>query len=328
MRRLIHRPRRLRRSPALRNLVRETQLSVHDFVLPLFVNEKLDQRRPIASMPGVFQLPLKEVADEARRAQDLGLQAILLFGIPEHKDEQASGAYADNGVIQEALRAIKSKCPELVTITDVCLCEYMSHGHCGVTRIDGDHFHVLNDESVELLVKTALSHAAAGADMVAPSDMMDGRIRAIREALDLGGFDQTGIISYAAKFASAFYGPFREAAESPPQFGDRRSYQMDFANADEALREVALDVDEGADILMVKPALPYIDILWRVHERFGKPTAVYHVSGEYAMIKAAVEKGLLDERAAVSEIMTALKRAGADIVVTYWARELARWLRE
>jgi porphobilinogen synthase len=204
----------------------------------------------------------------------------------------------------------------------------MSHGHCGVTRIDGDHFHVLNDETIELLVKTALSHAAAGADMVAPSDMMDGRIGAIREALDANGFDQTGIMSYAAKFASAFYGPFREAAESPPQFGDRRSYQMDYANADEALREVALDIDEGADIVMVKPALPYLDILWRMHERFGKPTAVYHVSGEYAMIKAAVEKGIVDERAAVLEITTALKRAGADIIVTYWACELAKWVSE
>jgi porphobilinogen synthase len=303
-------------------------LSVHDLILPLFVSEKLEQRRPIASMPGVFQLSVKEIADEARAAHDLGLQAVLLFGVPEHKDEQGTGAYAENGVIQKALRAIKSRCPELIAITDVCLCEYMSHGHCGVTRIDGDHFHVLNDESIELLVKTSLSHAAAGADMVAPSDMMDGRIGAIREALDAHGFDQTGIISYAAKFASVFYGPFREAAESPPQFGDRRTYQMDPANAEEALREVALDIDEGADIVMVKPALPYLDILWRVHERFGKPTAVYNVSGEYAMVKGAVEKGLLDERAAVLEIMTALKRAGSDIIVTYWARELAKWLRE
>src|SRR5713101_2199453 len=257
MRRLLHRPRRLRRSAALRNLVRETRLDAQDFILPLFVSEKIDKRRPIASMPGVFQLSVKQVADEARRAQDVGLQAVLLFGIPENKDEQASSAYAENGVVQKALRTIKSKCPDLVTITDVCLCEYMSHGHCGVTRIDGDHFHVLNDETVDLLVKTALSHAAAGADMVAPSDMMDGRIGAIREALDAGGFDQTGIMSYAAKFASVFYGPFREAAESPPQFGDRRSYQMDYANADEALREVALDIDEGADIVMVKPAMPY-----------------------------------------------------------------------
>ncbi len=317
MRRLVHRPRRLRRSATLRNLVRETQLDAHDFILPLFVSEKLDRRRPIASMPGVFQLSVKEIGDEARAAEDLGLQAVLLFGIPEQKDEQATGAYAENGVIQKALRAIKSKCPKLVAITDVCLCEYMSHGHCGVTRIDGDHFHVLNDESVELLVKTSLSHAAAGADMVAPSDMMDGRIGAIREALDSAGFDQTGIISYAAKFASVFYGPFRDAAE-----------KMDIANANEALREVVLDIDEGADIVMVKPALPYLDILWRVHERFGKPTAVYNVSGEYAMVKGAVEKGLLDERAAVLEITTALKRAGADIIVTYWARELAKWLRE
>src|SRR3989449_3066654 len=326
MRTLVHRPRRLRRSPALRNLVRETQLSVHDFVLPLFVSEKLDERRRIASMPGVFQLPVKQVADEARRAQDLGLQAVLLFGIPEHKDEQASGAYSENGIIQKALQAIKPKCPNLVTITDVSLCEYMSHGHCGVTRIDGEHFHVLNDQTVDLLVKTAVSHAQAGADMVAPSDMMDGRIGAIREALDASGFTETGIMSYAAKFASVFYGPFREAAESPPQFGDRRSYQMDSANADEALREVGLDIDEGADIVMIKPALPYIDILWRVRERFRKPTAVYHVSGEYAMVKAATEKGIVDERAAALEIMTSLKRAGADIIVTYWARELAKWI--
>jgi porphobilinogen synthase len=322
----VHRPRRLRRSSALRNLVRETHLNAHNFVLPLFVSEKVQKRRPVASMPGVFQISVKEVADDACAAQDLGLQAVLLFGIPKQKDEQASGAYAENGVVQKALRAVKSKCPDLVTITDVCLCEYMSHGHCGITRIDGNHFHVLNDETLELLAKTALSHAAAGADIVAPSDMMDGRVGAIREVLDSRGFDQTAIMSYAAKFASAFYGPFRQAAESPPQFGDRRSYQMDFANANEALREVALDIDEGADIVMVKPALPYMDILWRVRERFGAPTAVYHVSGEYAMVKGAVEKGLLNERDAVLEIMTALKRAGASIIVTYWARELARWL--
>jgi porphobilinogen synthase len=318
----------LRRSPGLRNLVRETRLNAHDFVLPLFVSEKIDKQKPIASMPGVSQFSLGEIVDEARRTQDLGLQAVLLFGIPEKKDDQASGAYAEDGVVQKAVRAIKSKSPELVLLTDVCLCEYMSHGHCGVTRIDSDHFHVLNDETVDLLVKTALSHARAGADMVAPSDMMDGRVGAIRAALDTNGFDQTGIISHAAKFASSFYGPFRDAAESPPQFGDRRSYQMDFANGEEALREVALDIDEGADIIMVKPALPYIDILWRVHERFGKPTAVYHVSGEYAMTKAAAEKGLIDERAAAVEIMTSLKRAGADIIVTYWARELAEWTRE
>jgi porphobilinogen synthase len=327
VRKLIHRPRRLRRSAALRNLVRETNLTAHDFVLPLFISDKIDKRRAIPSMPGVFQFTVNEVVDEARKAQDAGLQAVLLFGIPDKKDEQASGAYAANGVIQKGLRAIKKKCPELIAITDVCLCEYMSHGHCGVTRIDGEHFHVLNDESVELLVKTAISHAKAGADMVAPSDMMDGRIGAIREALDHGGFTDTGIMSYAAKFASIFYGPFRDAAESPPQFGDRRTYQMDTANADEALLEVALDVDEGADIIMIKPALPYLDILWRARERFGKPTAVYHVSGEFAMVKAAAEKKVFDERAAVLEIMTSLKRAGADIIVTYWARELAEWLK-
>ena len=235
-----------------------------------------------------------------------------------------AAAYAENGVVQQAVRAIKAKCPELVVITDVCLCEYMSHGHCGVTRMDGDHFHVLNDETVELLGEDRAVARAAGADLVAPSDMMDGRIGAIREALDADGFDQTGIMSYAAKFASVFYGPFREAAESPPQFGDRRSYQMDSANAAEALREVALDIEEGADIVMVKPALPYLDILWRVRERFAKPTAVYHVSGEFAMVKAAAEKGCFDERAAVLEIMTSLKRAGADLIVTYWAKELAR----
>ena len=305
--------------------MRETSLTPHDFILPLFVSDKIDLRRAIPSMPGVFQFTIDEVVDQARAAQDVGLQAILLFGIPDKKDEQASGAYAENGVIQKALRAIKAKCPELVAITDVCLCEYMSHGHCGVTRIDGEHFHVLNDESVELLMKTAVSHAEAGADMVAPSDMMDGRIGAIREALDAGGFTATGIMSYAAKFASVFYGPFRDAAESPPQFGDRRTYQMDTANADEALREVALDIDEGADIIMIKPSLPYLDILWRARERFGKPTAVYHVSGEFAMVKAAAEKKVFDEQPAVLEIMTSIKRAGADIIVTYWAKELAGW---
>jgi porphobilinogen synthase len=324
---MVHRPRRLRRTAALRDLVRETILTPNDFILPLFVNEKIAARRAIASMPGIDQLAPNDVAAEAARAAAAGLQAVILFGIPNEKDEAASGAYAENGVVQQAVRAIKEECPQLIVITDVCLCEYMSHGHCGVTRIDGDHFHVLNDESVELLVKTSLSHAAAGADIVAPSDMMDGRIGAIREALDAAGFDQTGIMSYAAKFASAFYGPFREAAESPPQFGDRRGYQMDPANAHEALREAALDVAEGADIIMVKPALPYLDILWRVRERFGLTTAVYHVSGEFAMVKAAAEKGWLDERQAVLEIMTGLKRAGADLIVTYWARELAEWTR-
>jgi porphobilinogen synthase len=327
VRKLVHRPRRLRRTPALRNLVRETSLSAHDFILPLFVSEKISGRRPIGSMPGVEQLAPNEVAAEAARVCAAGLQAVILFGIPNEKDEQASGAWAEKGVVQEAVRAIKRECPDLLVITDVCLCEYMSHGHCGVTRVDGEHFHVLNDESVELLENTAVSHAAAGADVVAPSDMMDGRVGAIREALDASDFDQTAILSYAAKFASAFYGPFREAAESPPQFGDRRTYQMDPANAREALREVALDVEEGADIVMVKPALPYLDILWRVRERFSLTTAVYHVSGEYAMVKAAAEKGWLEEKAAVLEIMTGLKRAGADLIVTYWARELAEWTR-
>jgi porphobilinogen synthase len=325
---LVHRPRRLRRSETVRNLVRETKLTAHDFVLPLFISEKLEARQAIKSMPGVFQFAVSEVAAEAQQAHDLGLQAVLLFGIPREKDEAASGAYAENGVVQQAVRAIKAKCPQLVVMTDVCLCEYMSHGHCGVTRMDGDHFHVLNDESVELLARSAVSHAAAGADLVAPSDMMDGRIGAIREALDNNGFQDTGIMSYAAKFASAFYGPFREAAESPPQFGDRRSYQMDSANAREALREVALDIEEGADIVLVKPALPYLDILWRVRDGFGKPTAVYHVSGEFAMVKAGAEKGCFEERAAVLEIMTSLKRAGADFIVTYWARELAEWTRQ
>ncbi len=327
MLKLVHRPRRLRASPGLRNLVRETKLTAHDFILPLFVSETVKERRAISSMPGVFQLTVDAAVEEAQAASALGLQAVLLFGIPAVKDEQASGAFAQNGIVQQAVRAIKKACPELVVITDVCLCEYMSHGHCGVTRRDGEHFHVLNDETVEILAQTAVSHAAAGADIVAPSDMMDGRIGAIREALDANGHSETSIMSYAVKFASVFYGPFREAAESPPQFGDRRSYQMDPANAAEALREAALDVDEGADILMVKPALPYLDILWRVRERFEKPTAVYHVSGEFAMVKAGAEKGYFEERAAVLEIMTSLKRAGADFIVTYWAKELAEWTR-
>ena len=278
-------------------------------------------------MPGVHQHGENEIASIAHRAHESGVQAVLLFGIPKSKDEQASGAHSENGVVQNAVRQIKKHAPDLTVITDVCLCEYTSHGHCGVTRLDGEHFHVLNDESVELIAKTAVSHAAAGADLVAPSDMMDGRIGAVRAALDQAGFDQTGIMSYAAKFASVFYGPFRDAAESPPQFGDRRSYQMDPANADEALREVELDLSEGADIVLVKPALPYLDILWRVRERFGRPTAVYHVSGEFAMVKAAAEKGLIDERAAVLEIMTSLKRAGADFIVSYWALDLMEWLK-
>lgn len=324
---LVHRPRRLRSSPALRSLVRETTLQADDFILPLFVSEKVKERTPVASMPGVFQLTEAELVAEAAAAHAAGVSSVLLFGIPAEKDDRASQAYAEDGVVQRAVRALKKSVPGLVVITDVCLCEFMSHGHCGVTEFDGEHVHVYNDASVELLVRTAVSHAAAGADIVAPSDMMDGRIGAMRAGLDSAGFDQTVIMSYAAKFTSAFYGPFRDAAESAPQAGDRRSYQMDGANAQEALREVELDVAEGADIVMVKPGIPYLDIVWRVKERFGLPTAVYNVSGEYAMVKAAAANGWLDERATVLEQMVAFKRAGADLIITYWAREIVKWLK-
>jgi porphobilinogen synthase len=309
-------------------MVREHTLQTHDLILPLFVSEKVEDRAPVASMPGVFQLSLDALVEEAARAHAAGICGVLLFGIPAHKDEVASQAYAADGIVQRAVRAIKARCPELVVITDVCLCEFMSHGHCGIAEFSGDHVHVHNDPSVELLVKTAVSHAAAGADIVAPSDMMDGRVGAMRVGLDAAGFSQTVILSYAAKFASAFYGPFRDAAESAPQAGDRRGYQMDAANALEALREVALDVEEGADMVMVKPGLPYLDIVWRVKSEFGLPTAVYNVSGEYAMIKAAAARGWLDERATVLEQMLAFKRAGADLIVTYWATQVAEWLRE
>jgi porphobilinogen synthase len=325
---LRKRPRRLRSSPAIRDLVRETALHADDFILPLFASEKIQAKTPVPSMPGVFQLTVDEIVAEAAQAAEKGISGVLLFGIPETKDARASQAYAGDGVVQRTVRALKKRAPELVVITDVCLCEYMSHGHCGIVERDGDHAHVLNDESLELLAKTAVSHAAAGADIVAPSDMMDGRVRAIRQALDGAGFQNTIIMSYAAKFCSAFYGPFREAAESAPQFGDRRSYQMDPANAVEALREVALDIEEAADIVMIKPGLPYLDILWRVKERFGMPTAVYNVSGEYAMIKAAAQNGWLDERATVLEMMTAFKRAGADLIITYWAREILDWMKK
>ncbi len=310
----------------LRNMVREHSLTIHDLILPLFVSETVQGRKAVESMPGVYQLGLEEFVEDAAQAHAKGLSGVLVFGIPEIKDELASQAYAENGIVQRAVRALKRRCPDLLIITDVCLCEFMSHGHCGITEFHDGHAHVHNDRSVELLAKTAVSHAAAGADIVAPSDMMDGRVGAIRAALDAGGFLDTVIMSYAAKFASAFYGPFRDAAESAPLSGDRRSYQMDAGNALEALREVALDVEEGADIVMVKPGLPYLDILWRVKERFGLPTAVYNVSGEYAMIKAAAEKGWLDERAAVLEQMLAFKRAGADLIITYWARQLLGWL--
>ena len=326
---LVRRPRRLRASAALRELVRETSLRPADLILPLFVSEKITSRKPIGSMPGVEQLTVAELVDEVAAARRAGLRAVLLFGIPAEKDEAGSGAYAENGVVQQAVRALKKSVPEMLVITDVCLCEYTSHGHCGVTECgDGGEFHVHNDASVELLARTAVSHAAAGADLVAPSDMMDGRVGAIRRALDARGFTNTPIMSYASKFSSSFYGPFREAAEGAPQFGDRRTYQMDPANAREALREAATDVEESADLLIVKPGLPYLDILWRVKEQFGLPTAVYNVSGEYAMVKAAAEKGWLDERAAVMEMMTSFKRAGADLIITYWAREVAAWLAE
>ncbi len=325
---LPQRPRRLRSSPALRQVVRETALRADDLILPLFASEKISSRVPVASMPGVFQLPEQDLVAEAIAAHADGVLAVLIFGIPAHKDERASQAYADDGVVQRAVRALKAACPKLLVITDVCLCEFMSHGHCGITHFHGDDAYVENDASVELLVKTAVSLARAGADIVAPSDMMDGRIGAMRSGLDAAGFEGTVIMSYAAKFASAHYGPFRDAAESAPAAGDRRTYQMDAANAREALREVALDVEEGADIVMVKPGLPYLDIVWRVKERFGLPTAVFNVSGEYAMVKAAAANGWLDERATVLEQMTAFKRAGADLIITYWARQVAQWLRE
>ncbi len=325
---LLRRPRRLRSTPALRSLVRENELRSTDLILPLFVSEKISAPVPVASMPGVFQWPLDGVVQEAAAAYAEGIRAVLLFGIPSKKDEQGSEAYAPDGIVQRAVRGIKKRCPGLVVITDVCLCEFMSHGHCGVAEFHGDEVHVHNDASVDLLVKEAVSHAAAGADVVAPSDMMDGRVGAIRQGLDAAGYENVVILSYAAKFASAHYGPFRDAAESTPQAGDRRGYQMDSANGSEALREVELDIQEGADIVMVKPGLPYLDVVWRVKERFGLPTAVYNVSGEYAMVKAAAERGWLDEKATVLEQMLAFKRAGADLIITYWARQLIPWLAQ
>lgn len=320
--------RRLRRSAALRGLVAETRLSAEQLVLPLFVRPGRKVRLPVRAMPGVSQLSSDECLKEAELAFKLGVPAVLLFGIPDKKDAKASGAYASHGIVQQAVRLLKKELPELLIITDVCLCEYMDHGHCGIVSQRGGSARILNDPTLKLLARTALSHAAAGADIIAPSDMMDGRVRAIREALDKGGFDELAIMSYAAKFASGFYGPFREAAESAPQFGDRRSYQMDPPNAAEALREVALDIAEGADIVMVKPALAYLDIIHRVKAQFGYPTAAYAVSGEYTMIKAAAAKGWVDERAVTMESLLAMRRAGADILITYWARDVARWLRE
>ncbi len=333
----VYRPRRLRQSPAIRSLVRETEFTASHLVMPLFVRDGTKLRKPISSMPGQFQLSVDEAVKEARHALKLGVPAVILFGIPEKKDAKASGAYDPKGIVPRSIRVLKKELPELVVVADVCLCEYMSHGHCGVVRpasrkgARGVPAHrdaiIDNDASLELLAKAALAYAQAGADIVAPSDMMDGRVAAIRTALDKAGCANTPIMSYAAKFASAFYGPFREAAESPPQFGDRKTYQMDYANAEEALREVALDIQEGADIVMVKPALAYLDLVRRVKERFGYPVAVYNVSGEYAMIKAAAKNGWLDEKQVVLEVMTAFRRAGADIILTYWAQDLARWLK-
>lgn len=323
----IVRMRRLRRTETLRRMVRETHLTVHDLIYPMFVVPGEKQRQEVASMPGVFRVSVDELLRDAEEVAKVGIPAVLLFGIPEHKDEWGSEAYDENGIIQRAVRALKQAVPELLVITDVCLCEYTSHGHCGVVRETPSGFEVDNDATLELLAKTAVSQAAAGADIVAPSDMMDGRIKVIREALDENGFTHVAIMSYAAKMASAFYGPFREAAESAPKFGDRRSYQMDFANKREALREIALDLEEGADIVMVKPALAYLDIIAAARERFEVPIAAYNVSGEYAMVKAAAQMGWLDEERVVWEILTAIKRAGADLIITYFAKEVAQRLK-
>jgi porphobilinogen synthase len=316
--------RRLRRSAALRRLVRETTLSPADFVYPIFVVHGTDVREEIPSMPGQHHLSLDYLPMEADALRSLGVRAVLLFGLPATKDEDGSEAYADGGIVQQAVRALKAADPELVVITDVCLCEYTDHGHCGVIA-DGE---VDNDATLELLSRTAVSHAAAGADVIAPSDMMDGRVAAIRSALDDVGFGSTPIMSYAAKYASAFYGPFREAAESAPQFGDRRGYQMDPPNTREALREIEADIAEGADVVMVKPALAYLDVLSQARQRFDLPLAAYNVSGEYAMVQAAAQNGWIDGRAVTLEVLTAIKRAGADIIITYHAKDAARWLQE
>jgi len=315
--------RRMRRTGSLRSLVRETRLSVDQLVYPLFVTHGSDRREPVPSMPGVERLTISHLADEASEIAALGIPAVLLFGIPADKDDAASGAYDAEGIVQLAVRALKQAQPDLTVITDVCLCEYTSHGHCGIVRESGD---VDNDLTLELLARTAISHAEAGADAVAPSDMMDGRVGAIRSQLDADGHTDTAIIAYSAKFASAFYGPFRDAADSTPAFGDRRGYQMDPANAREAVREALLDVEEGADVVMVKPALPYLDVVARVRDAVDVPVAAYNVSGEYAALKAAAERGWIDESAAVLETLTSIRRAGADIVVTYHAKEVAQWL--
>ena len=315
-----YRPRRLRKNELLRRMVRETTLSADDLILPLFVTFGRNVKKPIGSMPGHYQLSVDNLAKEAKEIKSLGIPAVILFGIPEHKDEIGSEAYNPKGIIQQAIKTIKNKAPELVVITDVCMCEYTSHGHCGIIKNND----VDNDATIELLAKEALSHAKAGADMVAPSDMMDGRVGAIRKALDESGFQNMPIMSYAVKYASAFYGPFREAAESTPEFGDRRSYQMDPANSDEAIREARLDIEEGADIVMVKPALPYLDIIRRIREEFDYPVAAYNVSGEFAMLKAASQLGWMDGEKAMIESLISIKRAGADLILTYFAKEAAK----
>ncbi|HPK54071.1 MAG TPA: porphobilinogen synthase [Smithellaceae bacterium] len=319
-----YRPRRLRKNENFRRLVRETRVSVDGLIYPLFVVPGKNVKKPIQAMPGVSQMSVDNIVKETQIVRDLGIPAVLLFGIPAHKDELASGAFAKNGIIQQAVARIKKEVPDILTVTDVCLCEYTSHGHCGM--LDQDT--VDNDSTLEVLAETAVSHARAGADMVAPSAMMDGQIAAIRESLDENDFDDIPIMAYAAKHASCFYGPFREAAESAPQFGDRKAYQMDPANGDEAMREITLDVAEGADIIMVKPALPYLDIICRARQEFDLPLAAYNVSGEYAMVKAAASLGWLDEERAMLESLTAIKRAGADIIITYWAKQFAQLTRK
>ncbi|MDO8721654.1 MAG: porphobilinogen synthase [Syntrophales bacterium] len=318
-----YRPRRLRKNENFRRMVRETSLSVDDMVYPLFVVEGKGVKKPISSMPGNFQMSVDHLVREVEKTKELGIPAVLLFGIPEKKDEVASGAFAQDGIVQRAVRRIKDRTPDILVITDVCLCEYTSHGHCGMME-KGD---VDNDLTIEVLAETALSHAKAGADMVAPSAMMDGQVGAIREVLDESGYETVPIMAYAAKYASCFYGPFREAAESAPQYGDRKSYQMDPANSDEAIREMTLDVEEGADILMVKPALPYLDIIRRAKEEFDLPIAAYNVSGEFSMIKAAANLGWLDGERAMMESLVSIKRAGADIIITYFAQEAAKIIR-
>jgi porphobilinogen synthase len=319
----------LRRNATLRRMVRETTLSADNFILPLFVREGSGIRNPIRSMPGQFQLSVDTLCETARKAWDLGIPAVILFGIPDRKDAAGSAAHAVDGIIPRAVAALKQAIPELCVITDVCLCEYTNHGHCGIIKDNRDgRPDVDNDATVAVLVKEALAHARAGADIVAPSDMMDGRVGEIRDALDEAGLEEVAIMAYSAKFASAFYGPFRDAAESPPQFGDRKSYQMDPANLNEAMREIALDIDEGADIVMVKPALPYLDVIRRAADEFDLPIAAYNVSGEYAMIKAAAQNGWIDERNAAIESLLGIRRAGAQLILTYWALEAAKWLKD